>query len=115
MASGAVLESYLTFSHGLPAGLHMYSCPVYTLVTHSVNAISQHLGRVRYSHLSMLDPKQYLNVESFEIPKDKGLSDLCRAKRDPPRQGPGDRPRVQRAVGAPRGVPSEHPLGQVML
>ena len=91
------------------------SCPVYTPFTHSVNAISQHLGRVRYSPLSMLDPRRFLPVESFEIPKDKGLSDLCRAKLDPPRQCPGDRPRVQRAVGAQRGVPSEHPLGQAML
>ena len=96
-------------------GVHASSCPVYTPFTHSVNAISQHLGRFRCSPLSMLDPRQYLTVESFEIPKDKGLNYLCRAKLDPPRQCPGDSPRVQRAVGAPRGVPSEHPLGQVML
>ena len=91
------------------------SCPVYTPFTHSVNAITQHLGRVRCSPLSMLDPRRFVTVEFFENHKDKGLSDLCSAKLDPPRQCPGDRPRVQRAVGAPRGVPSEHPLGQAML
>ena len=95
--------------------IRVASCPVYTLVTHSVNAIFRHLGRVRCSPLSMLDPRQFVNVESFEIPKDKGLSDLCRAKLDPPRQCPGDRPRVQRAVGAPREVPSEQALDQAML
>jgi hypothetical protein len=50
-----------------------------------------------------------------EIPKDKGFSEVRTAKLDPPRQRPGDRPRVQRAGGAPREVPRERPLGQPML
>ena len=64
----------------------------------------------------MLDPRQYLTVaESFEIPKDKGFSEVRTAKLDPPRQRPGDRPRVQRAGGAPREVPIERLLGQPMF
>ena len=63
----------------------------------------------------MLDPRQYLNVGTFENPKDKGFSEVLTAKLDPPRQRPGDHPRVQRAGGAPREVPRERPLGQAML
>ncbi len=60
----------------------------------------------------MLDPRQYLNVGLFEIPKDKGFNEVRTAKLDLPRQRPVDRPRVQRAGGAPREVPIERPLGQ---
>ena len=63
----------------------------------------------------MLDPRQDLSVGFFEIPKDKALSEVRTAKLDPPRQRPGDRPRVQRAGGAPREVPRERPLGQPLL
>ena len=99
----------------LALGVQFSSCPVYTPVTLSVNAISQQLERVRCSPRSMLDPRQYLTVELFESPKDKDFSEVRTAKLDLPRQRPGDRPRVQRAGGAPREVPRERPLGQPML
>ena len=77
------------------------SCPVYTPVTLSVNAISQQLERVRCSPRSMLDPRQYLTVELFEIPKDKDFSEVRTAKLDLPRQRG---PEIARGCNVPGGL-----------
>ena len=74
----------------------------YTPFTLSVNAISQQLGRALDldALLGVCWTKdKYLSVRSFEIPKDKGFSEVRTAKLDPPRQRPGDRPRVQNMPG----------------
>ena len=55
----------------------------------------------------VVDPRRYLSVDSFEIPKDKGFSEVRTAKLDPPRQWPGDRPRVQNVPG---GLQKKNPL-----